>query len=469
MTQLPFLRDPTLALDNSPGDNSPGATVNRPSVGAKSARHSIELHLDPNYRSGGGGAVVGKIPPQLVEAAEVQRVQAQQFAANRDKAANQFSAIDEGSTMRAGNRVPYGESGHGYSGNGDAGAGSSRRPLRYGLIMMLALLGLGYGGYQLLGGNATAVDPSALPLIAADTSPVRVKPSDPGGMEVPNQDALIYQELLGRKPEAEATVASPVEAPVKVAEQMQQPAAAPAGNGGDRSNAGAAATSVNGGANAAAANRGAAATTTAPSAATAPTALAPSTPSGVVANPVPPTINPVGQSSSPASSAAQAVATTTTTTAASASGASAAAKTTNQNGTAAPQKPQDKPQEKTQDQGKAKSAPTASNAKDSAGKTGSTFGLPDSKGVVRQPLRLQLAAVRTQSDAQAEWQRLQGKFMNLREYALDVRPLDKPAGAYRYRVLAGPMPDRATANQVCQSLKTSKQACSIVDLSGVKE
>jgi hypothetical protein len=59
--------------------------------------------------------------------------------------------------------------------------------------------------------------------------------------------------------------------------------------------------------------------------------------------------------------------------------------------------------------------------------------------------------------------------MNLREYALDVRPLDKPAGAYRYRVLAGPIPDRATANQVCQSLKTSKQACNVVDLSGVKE
>lgn len=466
MTQLPFLRDPTLALDNSHGDNSHGAAVNRPTVGATSARPSIELHLDPNYRSGGGGGygggIHGKIPPQLVEAAQAKRVQAQQFAAN------QFSAIDEGRTMRPANW----DGGMRHAGHGETGqSGQSGRPLRYVLLIILILLGLGYGGYQLLAGDGGAVDPSALPLIAADTSPVRVKPSDPGGMEVPNQDALIYQELLGRKPEAEATVASPVEAPVKVTEQMQQPAPAPAGNGGESSNAGSAA-SVNGGANAAVgANGGTAATTTAPSAATAPTALAPSTPSGAVANPVPPTINPVGQSSSLASSAAQAVATTTTVTAtaASASGAPAAAKTTNQNGTAAPQKPQDKPQEKTQDQGKAKPAPTASNAKDSAGKTGSTFGLPDSKGVVRQPLRLQLAAVRTQSDAQAEWQRLQGKFVSLREYALDVRPLDKPAGAYRYRVLAGPMPDRATANQVCQSLKTSKQACSIVDLSGVKE
>ncbi|MFN8819189.1 MAG: hypothetical protein ACK5WY_04295, partial [Holosporaceae bacterium] len=121
MTQLPFLRDPTLALDNSSGDNSPGAAVNRPSVGATSARHSIELHLDPNYRSGGGGAVVGKIPPQLVEAAEVQSVQAQQFAAN------QFSAIDEGRTMRPANW----DGGMRHAGHGETGqSGQSGRPLR---------------------------------------------------------------------------------------------------------------------------------------------------------------------------------------------------------------------------------------------------------------------------------------------------------------------------------------------------
>jgi hypothetical protein len=433
MTQLPFLRDPTLALDNSSLDNSPGEAVSRPSAGANTTnppRHSIELHLDPNYRSGGGRAYVGKIPPQLVEAADAQRVQAQQFAANRDKAANQFSAIDEGSTMRAANRMPYGESDHGYSDNGDAGAGSSRRPLRYGLIMMLALLGLGYGGYQLLGGNATAVDPSALPLIAAESSPVREKPSDPGGMEVPNQDALIYQELLGRKPEAEATVASPVEAPVKVAEQIQQPAAAPAKEVGQGDGAGDAKSDDQNAVNAA--------TAAATAAVAAVTAAAQET----------------------AAASAPAAGNSVTNTAAKVETPSTAAptKTANPNGNAA----QEKPQEKL----KAKPAPKA---KEAASKASSSLVLPDSKAVVRQPLRLQLAAVRSQEDAQAEWQRLQGKFMNLREYALDVRPLDKPAGAYRYRVLAGPMPDRATANQVCQSLKTSKQACSVVDLSGVKE
>jgi hypothetical protein len=404
--------------------------------------------LDPNYRNGGGGAYVGKIPPQLVEAAEAQRVQAQHFvakgeqAANRDRAANQFSAIDEGSTMRAANRMPYGESDHGYSDNGDAGAGSSRRPLRYGLIMMLALLGLGYGGYQLLGGNATAVDPSALPLIAAESSPVREKPSDPGGMEVPNQDALIYQELLGRKPEAEATVASPVEAPVKVAEQIQQPAAAPAKEVGQGDGAGDAKSDAQNAVNAVNAVKSdvkATATAAATAAVAAVTAAAHDT----------------------AAASAPAVGNSVTNTAAKVETPSAAApaKTANPNGTVAQEKPQDKLT-------KAKPDPKA---KETASKASSSLVLPDSKAVVRQPLRLQLAAVRSQEDAQAEWQRLQGKFMNLREYALDVRPLDKPAGAYRYRVLAGPIPDRATANQVCQSLKTSKQACNVVDLSGVKE
>jgi len=453
MTQLPFLRDPTLALDNSPldnssSDNSPGEAVNRPSAGANTTnppRHSIELHLDPNDRSGGGGAYVGKIPPQLVEAADAQRVQAQHFvangeqAANRDRAANQFSAIDEGSTMRAANRMPYGESDHGYSDNGDAGAGSSRRPLRYGLIMMLALVGLGYGGYQLLGGNATAVDPSALPLIAAESSPVREKPSDPGGMEVPNQDALIYQELLGRKPEAEATVASPVEAPVKVAEQIQQPAAAPAKEVGQGDGAGDAKSDAQNAVNAVKSDVKATATAAATAAVAAVTAAAQDT----------------------AAASAPAAGNSVTNTAAKVETPSTAApaRTANPNGNAAQEKPQDKLT-------KAKPAPKA---KEAASKASSSLVLPDSKAVVRQPLRLQLAAVRSQEDAQAEWQRLQGKFMNLREYALDVRPLDKPAGVYRYRVLAGPMPDRATANQVCQSLKTSKQACNVVDLSGVKE
>ena len=434
MTQLPFLRDLTLALDNSSLDNSPGEAVNRPSAGANTTnppRHSIELHLDPNYRNGGGGAYVGKIPPQLVEAADAQRVQAQHFVANGEQAANQFSTIDEGSTMRAANRMPYGESDHGYSDNGDAGAGSSRRPLRYGLIMMLAFLGLGYGGYQLLGGNATAVDPSALPLIAAESSPVREKPRDPGGMEVPNQDALIYQELLGRKPEAEATVASPVEAPVKVAEQIQQPAAAPAKEVGQGDGAGDAKSDAQNAVNAATA------------AATAAVAA----------------VTAAAQETAAASAPAAGNSVTNTAAKVETPSTAAPARTANPNGTVAQEKPQDKLT-------KAKPAPKA---KEAASKASSSLVLPDSKAVVRQPLRLQLAAVRSQEDAQAEWQRLQGKFMNLREYALDVRPLDKPAGAYRYRVLAGPIPDRATANQVCQSLKTSKQACNVVDLSGVKE
>lgn len=36
-----------------------------------------------------------------------------------------------------------------------------------------------------------------VPLIVADNAPFRVRPADPGGMQVPNQDQLVYQRMAG--------------------------------------------------------------------------------------------------------------------------------------------------------------------------------------------------------------------------------------------------------------------------------
>jgi cell division septation protein DedD len=51
-------------------------------------------------------------------------------------------------------------------------------------------------GFALIGGAATwdALDgrPDSVPLIEADRRPVRVRPADPGGLQVENQDALIF-------------------------------------------------------------------------------------------------------------------------------------------------------------------------------------------------------------------------------------------------------------------------------------
>ena len=61
------------------------------------------------------------------------------------------------------------------------------------LVTVSALGGLGWMAYE----RITAVDPSAPRLIRADDGPIKIRPEDPGGMAVPDQDKLIYQTLNG--------------------------------------------------------------------------------------------------------------------------------------------------------------------------------------------------------------------------------------------------------------------------------
>lgn len=46
-------------------------------------------------------------------------------------------------------------------------------------------------------------NPSEVPLLTAENVPMRKKPEDPGGMEIPNQDKTIYEVLTKRKQQAE--------------------------------------------------------------------------------------------------------------------------------------------------------------------------------------------------------------------------------------------------------------------------
>ena len=61
------------------------------------------------------------------------------------------------------------------------------------LVTVSVLGGLGWLAYE----RITAIDPSAPPLIRADDGPIKIRPKDPGGMAVPDQDKLIYQTLDG--------------------------------------------------------------------------------------------------------------------------------------------------------------------------------------------------------------------------------------------------------------------------------
>jgi cell division septation protein DedD len=75
-----------------------------------------------------------------------------------------------------------------------------RRRAHRGLAVVLALgvMGLSAGGlwvgYRLSIGRAPSGE---IPLIHADTDPIKVKPDDPGGMEIPNRDRFVFNPTGG--------------------------------------------------------------------------------------------------------------------------------------------------------------------------------------------------------------------------------------------------------------------------------
>lgn len=106
---------------------------------------------------------------------------------------------------------------------------AGKRWLRRGLTIGIAVLALGGFGFIVLNaydsGNSPADDKSA-PLIKAETGPTKVKPQNPGGMEVPNQDKQVYGRITSGdgQPQVERLIPPP-EANVA---RPPPPAAAPA-------------------------------------------------------------------------------------------------------------------------------------------------------------------------------------------------------------------------------------------------
>ncbi len=66
------------------------------------------------------------------------------------------------------------------------------------IIVLVALLGIVYAGVQIFGQDSDI--PASVPVVQAPEKPVKIDPEDPGGMEVPFQDALVYDELSDDRP-----------------------------------------------------------------------------------------------------------------------------------------------------------------------------------------------------------------------------------------------------------------------------
>jgi len=91
------------------------------------------------------------------------------------------------------------------------------------LIALAAVIGLGVWFFN--GGSERKTDD--VPLIRADQGQTKTKPDEPGGMEIPNQDKLVYDE--GKGPKVEQLLPPP-EAPLPppvAAAPPPAPAAAP--------------------------------------------------------------------------------------------------------------------------------------------------------------------------------------------------------------------------------------------------
>lgn len=77
--------------------------------------------------------------------------------------------------------------------------------------------------------------------------------------------------------------------------------------------------------------------------------------------------------------------------------------------------------------------------------------------------KIQLAAVKSDTGARQEWSRMQKAHSDLLgDMRLTVQRADLGDKGIFFRIQAGPLPDRTTAEDVCAELKAAKQACLVV-------
>ena len=103
----------------------------------------------------------------------------------------------------------------------EEGRAESARPRMLPVWILLGAAALAGGAWAVterMGGGPPATDEASVPLITASAEPWKVRPDDPGGMEIPNQGTLIYETL---------TTADPEEAPERILPPPEEPLSRP--------------------------------------------------------------------------------------------------------------------------------------------------------------------------------------------------------------------------------------------------
>lgn len=294
------------------------------------------------------------------------------------------------------------------------------------------------------------------PLVHAEAGPVKVKPDQPGGQEIPFQDSTVYDRLNqnGQKPPATENILPPPEAPLA----RPKPAPAVVGQSGQASAGGTGVVSD---------------LPPLPPADTSPTALAPP-PGAVVALPPPP--KPAAKSAPVPNAAIQQPPAKPT--AVVQQPAAAATKPSQATTTKPPvaMAPTVKPKDVAAAQPKpaAKAAPqkgaqvesiaaleSRALADFSAPKAEATTKAAPAMPVHKGGVRLQLSSVRTQDGVEAEWSRLKHRYPELAGLGLSSAKAEVPGKGTFYRLQAGPL-DEARAKATCDHLRAQGLGCIVV-------
>ena len=108
---------------------------------------------------------------------------------------------------------------------------SPKRRIGRTLIILVLLVGAGAGAWARWGDQLRLAPTDEIPVVRADAAPIKVKPDQPGGLDIPNRDKLVYDRLesLPPPPRAENLLPRPEAPLLPPSARPNAPASAPAG------------------------------------------------------------------------------------------------------------------------------------------------------------------------------------------------------------------------------------------------
>lgn len=300
-----------------------------------------------------------------------------------------------------------------------------RRRNRRLLVAAIAIVILALGAWLWTGGPKS----TEVPVIAAEATPEKVKPADEGGLQVPNQNVQILENMEGTQTQAQGETVMP---------EPEQPVTPPAPSAEQ------APTVVEN--NAAETVAPATSTSEAPAVDTPPAPEAP-----LATAPLPEQENAAAATNTTEPPSPQAEPAAPTPEATQTAEAPAASATAEQAPAAAPA-PQAAAEPAQPEPAPApQPAPTATQeaAVTPTAPVGST--------------RVQLAAGKSEESVRKDWAAMQKAHPDLLGgLTLTVQRVDKGAAGIFYRLQAGPLADKDAAKQLCASLKKVRQDCIVV-------